>query len=371
MTRHEPVLFLLSRVLGGKTFSANLMRLVAGMDHIRPHYVFLDEADYVRYRPKLPPLNRLTGMFIGSSILRMKLRADPPPPCKTVFVQSFELMPALREIDPARPAILAHDSTNVLSYRLIRDTSPGLRARAMCGIKSALVTPYYRGVLRRARAFLPRTHWCADSLVRDFGVERDRIFVAPGGLDTDLWRPDETRARAGAPVLLWVGNDFERKGGHFLVDLFVKRLYPRARLRIVSNDVSLKGRVWPPGVEHLSGLGHKDPQDLMEAYRSADIFVFPTRKEHMGMVLSEACAVGLPIVGTDVGGVREGVHDGDNGILMPYDAGAEAWANAIGSLIDDPALRERYGRRSRRIAETEFSASVLKQRVESAFAKLA
>ena len=202
-------------------------------------------------------------------------------------------------------------------------------------------------------------------------MDRDRIIVAPGGIDTDVWRPAATRKSAGPPILLWVGNDFERKGGHFMVDLFVNHLQPRARLRIVSNDPSLKGRAWPAGVEHLSGLGHKAPDALREAYRSSDIFVFPTRKEHMGMVLSEACAVGLPIVGTDVGGVCEGVHDKDNGFLMPYDAGPEAWANAIGKLIDDPALRERYGRRSRTIAETEFSTTVLKRRVERAFAKLA
>lgn len=370
MTRSDPVLFLLSRVLGGKTFTANLMRVVGAMEHVRPHYVFLEEDDYRRYRRALPYRNRLTNLFLGPSILRLKLRADPPPPCKSVFVQSFELMPALRDIDPARPVILAHDSTNILSYRLIRDTSPGLAPKIMYGIKSALVTPYYRGVLRRARAFLPRTHWCADSLVRDFGVDRSRIIVAPGGLDTEMWRPDGQRERTGPPILLWVGNDFERKGGHFLIDLFVKYLQPRARLRIVSNDPALKGRAWPAGVEHLSGLGHKAPNELVEAYRSSDIFVFPTRKEHMGMVLSEACAVGLPIVGTDVGGVAEGVHDGENGILMPYDSGAEAWANAIGKLIDDPDLRKRYGARSREIAEMEFSYPVLKQRVESAFARL-
>jgi glycosyltransferase involved in cell wall biosynthesis len=371
MTRPERVLFLLSRVLGGKTFTANLMRAVGAIEHIRPHYVFLDEDDYRRYRPMLPYRNRLTNMFLAPSIMRLKLRADPPPPCDSVFVQSFELMPALRDIDPARPVILAHDSTNVLSYRLIRDTSPGLSSKIMYALKSALVTPYYRGVLRRARAFLPRTHWCADSLVRDFGVERDRIIVTPGGLDTDLWRPDRTRERKGPPILIWVGNDFERKGGHFLIDLFVKYLHPRARLRIVSNDPGLKGRAWPAGVEHLSGLGHKAPNELVEAYRSADIFVFPTRKEHMGMVLSEACAVGLPIVGTDVGGVGEGVRDGENGILMPYDAGEEAWAGAILELIGNPALRERYGAHSRKIAEREFSHAVLRQRVESAFAKLA
>ena len=144
MSRHEPVLFLLSRVLGGKTFSANLMRVVGGMRHIRPHYVFLDDEDYARFGPKVPLWNRMSGLFVGSAILRMKLRADPPPVCKSVFVQSFELMPALREIDPTRPVILAHDSTNVLSYRLIRDTTPGLPARILCGIKSAVVTPYYR-----------------------------------------------------------------------------------------------------------------------------------------------------------------------------------------------------------------------------------
>ena len=45
----KPVLFLLSRVLGGKTFSSHLMRVVEGMGHIKPHYVFLDEDDWLRF----------------------------------------------------------------------------------------------------------------------------------------------------------------------------------------------------------------------------------------------------------------------------------------------------------------------------------
>jgi glycosyltransferase involved in cell wall biosynthesis len=370
MIRSKPVLFLLSRVLGGKTFSSHLMRVVEGMPHIKPHYVFLDEADYGRYRPHIPAFNRLSGLFVGPSILRWKLRRDPPPTCRAVFVQSFELMPALQDVDPLYPAILAHDSTNVLSYRLLRDASRNPVARLMCGLKSLLITPKYKSVMGRARAFLPRTHWCARSLVNDFGVAPERIFVAPGGLDTDLWTPDWLRMRVEPPTLLFVGNDFARKGGEFLLELFTKYLYPRARLRIVSNDPSLKGREWPEGVEHLAGLGHTDPSELVEAYRSADIFVFPTRKEHMGMVVTEACAVGLPIVGTDVGGVREGVRNGENGILMPYHADAEAWARAIGCLIDDPIRRERFAVRSREIAEYEFSYRILRERVDSAFANL-
>jgi glycosyltransferase involved in cell wall biosynthesis len=367
----ERVLFLLSRVLGGKTFSGHLMRVVETMGNIRPHFVFLEESDYGSLRRHVPAWKRASGLYVGASILRHKLRADPPPPCDAVFVQSFEILPALSEIDPSRPAILAHDSTNVLSYRLIRDTAPGPVASLVCGLKSKLVTPAYRSGVKRTRVFLPRTHWCARSLVQDFGVDPGRILVAPGGLDLEKWSPGPPREPGGLPVLLFVGNDFARKGGAFLLDIYQRHFAGRARLRIVSNDPALAGRSWPEGVEHLSGLGHGDVGALLEAYRGADLFVFPTRKEHMGMVLTEACAVGLPIVATDVGGVREAVRDGGNGVLVPYRADEEAWVAAILGLLQDPQRRARMGAASRALATHEFAFGVLRNRVETAFAMLA
>ena len=47
---------------------------------------------------------------------------------------------------------------------------------------------------------------------------------------------------------------------------------------------------------------------LLEEFRSAEIFVFPTRKEHMGQALAEAAAAGLPIIVTDVGGTSQVVR---------------------------------------------------------------
>ena len=88
------------------------------------------------------------------------------------------------------------------------------------------------------------------------------------------------------------------------------------------------------------------------------------------MVLTEACASGLPIVATDVGGVREAVRNGENGLLVPYRADADVWAAAILSLIEDPAKRARMGAAGRRLAETEFAFDVLRRRIESAFAML-
>jgi glycosyltransferase involved in cell wall biosynthesis len=152
--------------------------------------------------------------------------------------------------------------------------------------------------------------------------------------------------------------------------LFQARYSGRARLRIVSNDPALRGRRWPEGVEHLAGLGHGDPQALTEAYRTSDIFVFPTRKEHMGMVTTEACAAGLPIVATDVGGVGEIVRNGENGFLVPYRAGTREWAAALERLIDNPGMRTRMGAAGRLLAEREFSFEVLRRRVAAAFSLL-
>lgn len=367
--RPKRVLFILSRILGGKTFSGQIQRVAETMG-LEAHYVFLDGPEYATLRKHVPLWQRASGLFIGSAILKHKLRSDPPPPCDVVFLQSFEILPALSVIDPHLPVLLAHDATNVLSYRLIRDCEPCFAASLRCSLKSVLITPAYRPHVRRVRAFLPRTHWCARSLVNDFGVDPRRIVVAPGGIDLERWTPASPGQPREKPILLFVGNDFERKGGRFLLDLFTSRLSDRARLRIVSNDPSLNGRQWPAGVEHLAGLGHADPQALVNAYRTSDIFVFPTRKEHMGMVTTEACASGLPLVATDVGGVREGVHNGENGLLVPYHAGSEDWAAALRALIDDPALRARMGAASRRLAEREFSFEALHRRIATAFSML-
>jgi glycosyltransferase involved in cell wall biosynthesis len=368
--RPERMLFVLSRVLGGKTFSSHIQRAAEALG-IEGHYVFLDESDYGSLRGRIPRWQRATGLFLGPAILRHKLRAQPIPPCDAVFLQSFEILPALSAIDPALPVVLAHDSTNVLSYRLLRDVAPSPVASLRCALKSMLVTPAYRPWLRRVRAFLPRTHWCAGSLVRDFGVDPDRIVVTPAGIDLERWKPAAPGPTRDLPVLLFVGNDFERKGGRFLLDLFTGRLKGKARLRIISNDPALKDRIWPADVEHLSGLGHGNPQELVEAYRASDIFVFPTRKEHLGMVTTEACAAGLPLVATDVGGVREAVETGMNGLLVPFQAGAEEWSEALLRLIDDPDLRARMGAESRRRAERKFGFDSFLRNVEAALAMLA
>lgn len=370
--RPENLLLLLSRVLGGKTFSAQLVQALEGLPGLRPHFVFLEEDDYGRHADKIPLVNRTADFLVGSEILKWKLRQAPPPACDAIFVQSFELLPACALLDARLPAVLAHDSTNVLSYRLIRDQAPSAAASLACWAKSLALRPFYTPLLRRVKAFLPRTRWCAESLVEDYGADPSRIRVAPAGIDTAAWSPGPPRVRAGLPTLLFVGDDFERKGGPFLLDVFRNHIHPRARLKVVSRHPSLRdpARALPEGVEVVSDLGPGRRDALLEEFRSADLFVFPTRKEHMGLVLTEAAAAGLPIIATGVGGTGEVVRNGENGCLMPYHATEGDWARAILGLLADDARRERFGKAGRALAEREFSREALRSNLEWAFGRI-
>ncbi len=362
----KKVLFVLSRVLGGKTYCNHLLAALDAMPEIAPEFVFFEEEDYARFANKVPWAFRRTGKFIASHILAWKLQMLPPKKWDALFVQSFELLPGCRSLLSRMPTILAHDSTQIQSYRLMLGQSPTLLDRLAYGVKCVMTTPFYAPTVASVNAFMPRTRWCAESLVRDYGVDRRKIVISPAGLDLSHWRSDPMREENPVPRILFVGNDFARKGGGFLLDLFTRRLSDFASLCIVSRDPALRGRRFPTGVEWIGDAAGRNPEKLIAAYRQSDLFVFPTLKEHMGMVLTEAAAMGLPIIARDVGGVSEIVRDGENGLLMPPNADEARWEAAIMRLLSDKPMRVRLGMGSRKLAERHFSVAVLRSRLAQA-----
>ena len=99
-------------------------------------------------------------------------------------------------------------------------------------------------------------------------------------------------------------------------------------------------------------LGHQE--HMLPYFQKAHVICLPSYLEGLPKALIEACAVGRPIVTTDVPGCRETVTEGVNGFLVPAKS-SEALIAPICRLADDSALRERMGRESRRLAEQEFS----------------
>jgi glycosyltransferase involved in cell wall biosynthesis len=101
--------------------------------------------------------------------------------------------------------------------------------------------------------------------------------------------------------------------------------------------------------------------NMIQVLNEAHIVVLPSYREGLPKSLIEACAIGRPIVTTDVPGCREVVVNGVNGFLVP-DKNEEALAKAIEKLILDKALRIKMGKEGRIIAEQSFSLeSVIEQ----------
>lgn len=93
--------------------------------------------------------------------------------------------------------------------------------------------------------------------------------------------------------------------------------------------------------------------EMPELYAVMDVFVLPSYREGFSRSAIEAAAMARPLVLTDVRGCREVVDEGRNGFLVPPRS-VDVLLDRVRRLVRDPALRERFGRESRRRALTEF-----------------
>lgn len=168
-----------------------------------------------------------------------------------------------------------------------------------------------------------------DSLAADYGVEGSRISVVGGGLPYD--DPPTPQQLTDEPSILFIGRDFERKGGRVLLEAFdlVQKRVPGATLKIVgaARDFDLPG---------VTGYGKvRDRRELADLYRQARAFCLPSLYEPYGLVLIEAMAHGIPCVGSAVQSIPEILDEGRAGLLVPAADAGELAEALIRLLTDD------------------------------------
>jgi glycosyltransferase involved in cell wall biosynthesis len=195
------------------------------------------------------------------------------------------------------------------------------------------------------------------------GVERERIRVIRSGVDIDRYQPrDKLAARdqlgmlAEAQLILFVGNLEPRKQ----VDVLLRALSQMedARLAIVGDgelrDALQKAAVQAGVAERACFTGRVDPETLMRWYAAADVFALPSSSEAQGIVALEAMASGLPVVASDVGGLRRTVEDGRTGFLVPA-GDVQSLARRLAEVLSDQARARAMGQAARRSVEQHFS----------------
>jgi glycosyltransferase involved in cell wall biosynthesis len=101
------------------------------------------------------------------------------------------------------------------------------------------------------------------------------------------------------------------------------------------------------------------------SYAAMDIFILPSAQpEPFGGVVMEAMSLGLPVIGTNIGGTPDQIAEGETGFLIPP-SDPKALAQALARLIENTRLRESMGRASRTRIETRFPISETIQHIET------
>jgi glycosyltransferase involved in cell wall biosynthesis len=201
--------------------------------------------------------------------------------------------------------------------------------------------------------------------------------VVCNGVDTERLRPaDRHAARRAlglavqAPTAVCVGRLAMQKGQDQLLSVWPAVLaeVPAARLVFVGDGpMGDRWRAEHPVATHHSvrWWGHSDA--VATHYAAADVLVLPSRAEGMALVPLEAMACARPVVGFDVGGVRQSV--GAAGAIVPPGDGA-ALARAITARLADPALAAREGLLGRRRVGDLFDSDRVAERIATLVEKL-
>jgi glycosyltransferase involved in cell wall biosynthesis len=178
----------------------------------------------------------------------------------------------------------------------------------------------------------------------ELGYDASRIVVTPYGVDAAQFTPSALPRHDGVFRVLFVGQIGQRKGLSYLFQGYEMFRRPDSELHVVGG--------YSPGHEvyaRFEGLyrhtAHVPHKDLPALFRQADVFVFPSLVEGMGLVVLEAMACGVPVI-TTTHGPGDVVRDGIDGFFVPI-RDPEAIAARLDQLYRDPTLREQMGRNAR------------------------
>ncbi|WP_304348263.1 glycosyltransferase family 1 protein [Corynebacterium frankenforstense] len=191
---------------------------------------------------------------------------------------------------------------------------------------------------------------------RESGIER--VDLWPKAVDTVTFTPaaaePAVRARLTdghpeAPLVAYVGRMSREKSLDRLPGVMAElcRRVPGARLAMVGDGPHLERLRAGFDPDSTVFTGYLAGADLAAAYAAADVFVFPSTTETLGLVALEAMASGVPVVGARAGGIPFVVDDRATGRLVDPEAGDARWAEVIAGLLDDAASRERLARAAR------------------------
>ncbi len=180
------------------------------------------------------------------------------------------------------------------------------------------------------------------------GVPEEKMTVVSYGADTELFEPrDDWEKPRDDFRILFVGQIGQRKGISYLLRAYERFSGPGTSLTLVG-ALQGDGKVFAPFKGLYNHMPHLPRTALRGIYQQADVFLFPTLVEGMGIVVLEAMASGLPVI-TTPNGPGDIVRDGVDGFLVPP-RDVDAIVERLEFLRSNPEARMEMARNARQRA---------------------
>ena len=215
------------------------------------------------------------------------------------------------------------------------------------------LTWIHKKILNAQISVLGLTDNVIDQISRDYNVPATKLkkVKLPFGCDLGFFVPSPER-EDNEVRLLFVGGDFQRKGGDILLDWFKKCNQPGLKMTMVTNYSVEKY----PGVTIATNIQYGNLQHT-ELFKNHDIFVLPTNCDSYPSVLGEGACAGLAILTTkNALGASEVIENGKNGYICNSQT---ELLNQLTILINDKVLIYSMKKNSRKLMEQKFSEELV------------
>lgn len=221
-----------------------------------------------------------------------------------------------------------------------------------------------RDAYHTASLIFTRSKCVRNSIIMHYLVQPDKVVSVGAGVNPDMLqnRGQSAERKSNAPMILFIGKDFYRKGGDILLQAFqmLKPSYPELHMKMVT-DVSLSKPFSIEGVEIIKPTWNRN--FIKQLYEEASMFVLPSRLETWGDVLLEAMAAELPCIGSACDAISEIIVDQETGFVVENE-NAAALADAMRKLIENPDQGVLMGQKGRGRMKQFFTWDIVVQNMK-------
>ena len=204
-------------------------------------------------------------------------------------------------------------------------------------------------IYQNAARIFTRSHNITADLVERYAISPGKIACVYAGANIPVESNYQVANNNYANKrILFIGNDWVRKGGPILAAAFkeVLRIHPSAHITIVGANPDLN-------VPNCTVLGQISLAEMSALFAQSSVFCLPTRIEPFGVAILDAMLHRLPVVATSIGAIPDMIQEGVSGHMVTA-GDARQLAQTLIDLIGDPERCRRFGEAGYRLANARY-----------------